>query len=293
MQFLIYIIVYPFLWLISILPFRLLYALSDVIYLLVFHIIKYRRQTVKDNLTLVFPNKSDAEIKRITKKFYSHLCDMLLEMIKTMSISEKELKRRFIFTNPEELKRLEALNRSIVLISAHYASWEWAFVIQNYLHFSGYAVYKKLENPYFDKLVRRIRSKYNTTLISTKETYKVISENEQNGIKSIFGFLSDQSPKLHKALHWTEFMNIKVPCYVGAEVIAKNNNLVTAYLKITKLKRGFYKAEMITLTENPNDYEDYALTDLFLKEVEKQIYKAPEYYFWTHKRWKHRNKNAS
>tara|TARA_R110000868_G_scaffold410962_3_gene701114 strand:+ start:5372 stop:6244 length:873 start_codon:yes stop_codon:yes gene_type:complete len=290
MQFLVYILVYPFLWIISILPFRLLYLVSDCVYVLIYYIIGYRKKTVNYNLRLVFPDKSEDEIKNIRKKFYHHLCDMFLEMLKTMTISEYELKKRFKIINPEEFKRLESLDKSIILIFGHYASWEWSIVIQNYIDFKGLAVYKQLANPYFDKLVRDIRSKFNTSLISTKETIGFINNLEIKNIKSITGFLSDQSPKVTNDVYWKDFMGIKVPCFTGAERLAKKLDFTTAYLKVVKVKRGYYEAEIITLAENPNAFKDYALTDMFLQEVEKQIYIAPEYYFWTHKRWKHSGK---
>ncbi len=293
MQFLVYILVYPLLWLISILPFRLLYALSDGVYILLYHLIGYRKKVVTENLKLVFPDKSEKEIAGIRTKFYKHLCDMFLEMAKTMTISERELKKRFKVLNPEELKRLEGLNKSVILIFGHYASWEWSIVLQNYINFKGLAVYKKLANRHFDKLVRDIRTKFNTSLISTRETIGIISRNEERGIKSITGFLSDQSPRLTKDVYWSQFMGINVPCFTGAERLAKKLDLTTAYLKVTKVKRGFYEAEIITLAENPKQYPDHQLTDMFLREVEKQIYEAPEYYFWTHKRWKHRGKHGN
>ncbi|WP_418603804.1 lysophospholipid acyltransferase family protein [Hwangdonia sp.] len=292
MQFLVYILVYPFLWLISILPFRLLYLLSDGVYILLYHVIGYRKKVVTDNLKLVFPNKPEAELKRIRKAFYKHLCDMFLEMAKTMSISETALKKRFKIKNPEEFKRLESLNKSILLMYGHYASWEWSLELQNHVSYKGFGVYKKLANKYFDGLIRNIRSKYNTTLISTKETIGVINQNEEKGIKSAIAFLSDQSPRLTKDVYWGEFMGIKVPCFTGAERLAKKLDLTIAYLKVSKVKRGFYEAEIMTLAEHPKDYKNYQLTDMFLREVEKQIYEAPEYYFWTHKRWKHREKKA-
>lgn len=288
MQFLVYILVYPLLWMVSKLPFRLLYLISDGLYLLLYYMVGYRKKVVTENLKLVFPQKNEQEITAIKKKFYKHLCDMFLEMAKTMTISEKELERRFKITNPEELKRLEKLNKSIILIFGHYASWEWSIVLQNYINFKGFAVYKKLANKHFDKLVRDIRSKYNTTLISTKETIHTITQTELEGTKSITGFLSDQSPRLSKEVYWSSFMGIKVPCFTGAERLAKKLDFSTAYLKVNKIKRGYYEAEIITLAEDSRIYKDYELTDIFLREVEKQIYQAPEYYFWTHKRWKHR-----
>lgn len=288
MQFLVYILVYPLLWMVSKLPFRVLYLLSDGLYFLLFYVVGYRKKVVAKNLELVFPEKTEQEITAIKKKFYKHLCDMFLEMAKTMTISEKELKKRFKITNPEELKRLEKLNKSIILIFGHYASWEWSIVLQNYINFKGFAVYKKLANKHFDKLVRDIRSKFNTTLISTKETIHTITQTELEGTKSITGFLSDQSPRLGKEVYWSTFMGIKVPCFTGAERLAKKLDFSTAYLKVNKVKRGYYEAEIITLAEDSKIYKDYELTDLFLREVEKQIHAAPEYYFWTHKRWKHR-----
>ena len=292
MQFLVFILVYPFFWLVSILPFRLLYFVSNGVFLLLYYIIGYRKKTVTENLKLVFPDKSEKEIAAIRKKFYKHLSDMFLEMAKTMSISEKELKKRFKILNPKEFKRLESINKSIILIFGHYASWEWSIVLQNYINFKGLAVYKKLANKHFDKLVRAIRAKFNTTLISTRDTIAIINENEENAVKSIIGFLSDQSPRLTKDVYWSKFMNINVPCFTGAERLAKKLDLTTAYLKVTKVKRGFYEAEIITLTENPKEYPDYQLTDMFLRKIEKQIYETPEYYFWTHKRWKHRGKET-
>ncbi|UKM63788.1 lysophospholipid acyltransferase family protein [Flavobacteriaceae bacterium GSB9] len=291
MQFLAYILVYPLLWMVSVLPFRLLYCVSDGLYVLLFYIIGYRKKVVENNLKLVFPEKSLKEITTIKKKFYKHLCDMFLEMAKTMTISERELKKRFKITNPEELKRLEKLNKSIILIFGHYASWEWSIVLQNYINFKGFAVYKKLANKHFDKLVRDIRSKFNTTLISTKETINTITQNENEGSRTITGFLSDQSPRLSKEVYWSSFMGIKVPCFTGAERLAKKLDFSTAYLKVNKVKRGYYEAEIITLAEDSRIYKDYDLTDMFLREVEKQIYEAPEYYFWTHKRWKHKKSN--
>ncbi|MFI1773612.1 lysophospholipid acyltransferase family protein [Thalassobellus citreus] len=290
MQFLAYILVYPLLWLISILPFKILYFVSDGVYILLYYIIGYRKKVVTNNLKLVFPEKTEKEITIIRKKFYHHLCDMFLEMAKTMTISRKQLKKRFVIKNPEELKRLESLDKSVLLMYGHYASWEWSVELQNYATYKGLGVYKQLANKYFDKLVRDIRSKFGTTLISTKETISTINQNETNGIKSVVAFLSDQSPRLTKEGYWSNFMGIEVPCFTGAERLAKKLDLTIAYLKVTKVKRGHYEAEIMTLAENSNDYKDYELTDMFLREVEKQIYEAPEFYFWTHKRWKHKGK---
>ncbi|WP_066225632.1 lysophospholipid acyltransferase family protein [Formosa haliotis] len=290
MQFLAYILAYPIIWLISILPFRLLYAFSDGLYGLLYYVIGYRRKTVKANLDLVFPEKSEAEKKRITKAFYHHLCDMIVEAIKSLTISDAEMKRRFTFQGLDLIQNQLDKDKSIALMCAHYGSWEWVFVLQSYFDVKGYAVYKRLANPYFDNMVKKIRAKYDSYLITTKETVPTLMRAKVNGNLTVCGFVSDQSPKIQNAHYWTEFMNIKVPVFTGAEMLSKRLDMSVVFFKTKRLKRGFYETTFELLAENAKAYDNYAITDLFLRKVEAQIYEAPEYYLWTHKRWKHRDK---
>lgn len=290
MQFLAYILIYPFFWLISMLPFRLLYALSDCFYILAYYIIGYRKKTVRENLNLIFPDKTEKEITAISKKFYHHLCDMILESIKSLTISEKQIKKRFTFTNIEELSQHENNNRSVVLMCAHYSSWEWVFVLQTYLKSKGYAVYKRLANKYFDRLIKGIRAKYNSHLITTKETIPILIKSKRDGELTINGFASDQSPKPNKAFHWSEFMGIKVPVHTGAEMLAKKLDMSVVFFGVKRIKRGYYETTFTTIAKNPKEFENYKITDAFTRLVEEQINEAPEYYLWTHKRWKHRDK---
>lgn len=288
MQLLAFVLIYPLLWFVSILPFRLLYAVSDVLYVVLYHIVGYRKQTVQENLKLVFPEKSEAERQLITKRFYHHLCDMILEAIKSMSISVEDMKARFKFTNIELIKEFEKQNKSIVLMCAHYGSWEWIFIIQTYVKFRGYAIYKRLNNSYFDKLVRGIRARYNSYLVTTKETIPTLIENKKKGVLTMNGFVSDQTPKKGKAYHWNTFMEIEVPVHTGAEMLAKKLDMPVIFFSVKRTKRGFYETTFQTLAEHPNDFKDYEITDQFLKLVEQQIHEEPQYYLWTHKRWKHR-----
>jgi KDO2-lipid IV(A) lauroyltransferase len=288
MQFLLYILAYPLLWLISILPFRLLYVLSDIIYGIVYHIIGYRKKTVRENLALAFPDLSEKERRTIEKKSFRHMCDMFLEMIKTMTISEAEMNRRFQITNLGVIHNLEKKNKSIALMCAHYASYEWVISMNNKVDFEGFAIYKRINNRYFDKLIRDIRSKFKATLITTKETIPTIRENNKNHKLGIYGFASDQSPKLSSVFHWNNFMGIEVPVHTGAEMLAKKYDMNVVFLKVKKIKRGFYEASFESIFENVKEIPNYGITDEFLKLVEKQINEAPEFYLWTHKRWKHR-----
>jgi KDO2-lipid IV(A) lauroyltransferase len=288
MQFLLYLFLYPLLWLLSILPFSVLYLFSDFVYLIIYYIIGYRKKTVRDNIALALPHLSEKERLVIEKKSYHHMCDMFLEMIKTMSISESEINKRFQFVNIEIYKELEKEGKSIALMCAHYASYEWVISINNKINFKGYAIYKRINNKYFDKLVRDIRSKFKANLITTKETIPTIRENFKNNVLGIYGFASDQSPKISSAFHWNTFMGIEVPVHTGAEMLAKKYSMNIVFLKVEKVKRGYYKAQFETPSKNVNEVPNYQITDQFLKLVEQQIHEAPEYYLWTHKRWKHR-----
>ena len=292
MHLLTYILVFPILWVISILPFRIFYLFSDLIYLLVYYIIGYRKKVVYDNLKLVFPDKGEKELLTIRKKFYKHMCDMFLEMIKTMSMSEKEMRKRFQITNIPYVQELEK-RKNIMIMASHYASWEWGIILQRDIEATAFGVYKKIKNPYFDKLVRDIRAKYNSVLINTKETIPTVLSNHRKGVKALYGFVSDQSPKLNQSSYWVDFMNINVPAFTGAEMLSKKCDLAVCYFKIDKIKRGYYKATYVPLAENPKEFKNFEITDLFFKEVEKQLHTNPEYYLWTHKRWKHRGKNPN
>ncbi|WP_163397254.1 lysophospholipid acyltransferase family protein [Flavobacterium fluviatile] len=288
MQFLVYILAYPVLWLISILPFKIFYWFSDCVYFLVYYIIGYRKKVVRTNLALALPHLNDAERKKIEKKFYQHMCDMFLEMIKTMSISAKEMERRFHVTNIDLILDYAKKGKSVILVASHYASYEWLLTINPKIGFQGVAVYKKLANPYFDKLIRKIRSKYKTELISTKNAIPLMAQNQRDGVLSLYGLASDQSPKLDRIFHSNNFMGIEVPVHTGAEMLAKKYDLSVIMVKVKKVKRGFYEATFLPLADNPKDFEDFKITEMYIKEVEKQILEAPEYYLWTHKRWKHK-----
>lgn len=288
MQFLVFIIAFPFLWIISVLPFRLFYWFSNFVYLILYYIIGYRKKTVRYNLALAFPNLSAKERLVIEKKSYHHLCDMFLEMIKTMSISPEEMNKRFVITNLEVVKEFEKKGKSTILLASHYASWEWLLSLNEKTSFKGIGVYKKITNKYFDKLIRDIRSKYKAELVETKRAIPLMTENQEKGILCMYGLASDQSPKLNRAFHWDKFMGVEVPVHTGAEMLAKRYDLTVLFVKVKKIKRGFYEATFVPITDDARSIPDFEITNVFLREVEKQIIEAPEYYFWTHKRWKHR-----
>jgi KDO2-lipid IV(A) lauroyltransferase len=243
---------------------------------------------VRENLKIALPHLSDKERKRVEQRFYHHFCDSIMEVIKTITISPKEMEKRFIIDNIELVKEMEAKGKSIILICAHYSSYEWLLVMNKYLSFKGFGIYKKLRNKYFDKMIRKIRGRFGGILINSKDAIKRIKQNQDNGILGYYGFVSDQSPKLRKVNHYTKFFGVEVPVFTGAEYLAKKLDMNVMFVKGEKIKRGYYKAKFISITGEPKDYPDFQITDKFLRLLEKQILEAPEYYLWTHKRFKHR-----
>ncbi|WP_370175091.1 lysophospholipid acyltransferase family protein [Leeuwenhoekiella palythoae] len=287
MQRLIYWLVYPLLWIISKLPFWLFYKVSDVIFFILYYAVGYRKKTVRFNLKSAFPEKSDAERKSIEKKFYRHMCDMFLEMIKSISISAEELKERFQFDDLSIVEKLVKEQRSSLIMMGHYASYEWLTALQFYFDHSGYGIYKRIKNPYFDKLIHEIREKWNSKLLANKEATFIIRKQQRAGKMATYAFIADQSPKTRKNYHCTDFLGKNVPFFTGVERLAKSEDMPVIYLAVDKIKRGYYKASFKVITEDPTTLPDYQITDEFAALLETQIKANPEYYLWTHKRFKH------
>ncbi len=279
-------IVYPIVWLISKLPFPLLYLVSDVLYFFVFYIVGYRKKLVYANLKLVFPDKSDSELKKIRRKFYHHFVDIFMEMIKTFSITPHEIVKRFKVTNVSLVNQLGAKNKSIMVVANHYANWEWVVGSGMEIPHTGFMVYSKIQNPYWDNIIKKSRERFGFKLIERKETIPTIEKNALDKVLSIYGFISDQSPQLGRAFYWTQFLGQRVPVLTGAEMLAKKNDLVFIFLNTKKVKRGYYEITLDLVTENPTEYKDFELTEKYLRLCEDQIYAQPEFYFWTHNRFK-------
>jgi len=292
MDKLVFYLAYPWLWMVSSLPFPALYALSNLLYYLLYYVIGYRKRVVRYNLKLAFPLTSDAQRLQIERKFYRHLADLFMEVIKGLTMSPEELQRRVSVKNIEVFKDLEKSHDQHFLLSAHYASWEWMLCLGNYVDHEGYAVYQPISNRYFDRMIRRSRAKLGATLLSIHDTRKIMKINRESGAKAIYGIVSDQSPTLHRPAYWGTFFGTRIPVHIGAEKLAKKWDMPLVYLNISKPARGYYEAELILLTREPRNMPDFAITDLYMTQVEETIKKRPELYFWTHKRWKHQGKET-
>ncbi len=290
MQFIVFAISYPLIWVLSKLPMRILYMKSDFFYFLIYHVFGYRKQVVLDNLKLAFPEKPEDELLKIRKKFFKHLMDLMMESVKAFSISEKEILKRYTYINPELVNKYAKEGKSIALVGAHQANWEWSTSLPKVLDINVYGAYTKLNNKYFEKAVRNSRQKFGVNGYKTSEMVRGMQQRFSNNEQGAYILLSDQSPQPHKTYYWREFFNIKVPIHTGAEMLSKRFDLVVINYVTRKVKRGYYETEFQLITDCPKDFENYQITDLYTELTEKNILEQPEFYLWSHKRFKHRDK---
>ena len=269
---------------------RILYLFSDFLYFIFFHVIGYRKKVVLENLELAFPEKKINELKRIQKDFFKHFTDIFIESIKAFSITKKTILKRYKFTNPELIDELYKKGRSIAFVGAHQANWEWSISIPLHVKIKCFGAYTRIGNKYYDKTVKNSRTKFGFIGYKTSETIRSISHNFDEGIQGLYLLLSDQSPQIHKTHYWSEFMGVKVPIHTGAELIAKKFDMAVVNYSVKKVKRGYFEVTFETITEHPNDFKDYEITDKYIEITERNIHNQPAYYLWSHKRFKHRNK---
>uniref|UniRef100_UPI00262F580A lysophospholipid acyltransferase family protein n=1 Tax=uncultured Lutibacter sp. TaxID=437739 RepID=UPI00262F580A len=259
-------------------------------YYIIFYVIGYRKKVVMYNLTITFPEKSKEELITIQKKFYKHFVDVFIEMIKSFTISKEEVYKRYTYTNIDFFTELYKDGKSVSLTGPHYANWEWIMSLDSFVDYKGYAAYTRVNNPYLNKKILDSRAKFGTNLIPTAKILSEIKYNSEHKIQAMYGLLSDQSPQLKKTHYWNHFLAVKVPIHTGAEMLAKKFNMNMVYIATKKIKRGYYETSFSLISNDASKYPDYQLTDIFLEKVEKQIRNQPEYYFWTHKRFKHKDK---
>ncbi|MNU28450.1 Lipid A biosynthesis lauroyl acyltransferase [compost metagenome] len=284
-----YYLVYPILYLISLLPFRLLYALSDAICFLLFGLIGYRKKVVVQNLRNAFPEKTEQEIQAIAKKFYHYFCDLLLETVKSMSISYEELSKRFVMTEEaiSSFKHFADKGQSIIIVMGHHGNWEWGgnrfgLVSPQQL----YAIFRPLHNKHFNNLIIRIRTRFNTRLLTDRDVIGGMREHKRKGELTATVFLADQTPS-SKNVYWTRFLNQDTPVFWGTERAAIQLNLPVVYADIKRIKRGYYHVESRILVEDPQLYkENGMISELHTRVLEADIMAQPETWLWTHRRWK-------
>ncbi|MDA8857993.1 lysophospholipid acyltransferase family protein [Flavobacteriales bacterium] len=277
-----YILILP----LSLLPYPLLYLLSDIIFLIMYRVIGYRKEVVFTNLKNSFTNKSKQELKKIMSDFYRHLCDIIMESVKGFTISEKQLRKRLIIKNPEFSNYFADKRQSIIFVGGHYNNWEiCAQAFAMYSNHKCIGIYKPLSNAFINDKIYTSRSKYGMHLISMKQTKKSFEDGDEP--KAIV-FGSDQNPANPKRAHWVQFLNQDTGVLFGVERYAKEYDWPVVFVSISKAKRGYYEVEYSLVTDNPNEEPHGKITEDFTKRLEQDIINQPQYWLWSHKRWKHK-----
>jgi len=278
---------YLFLIPVSLLPFPLLYAFSDLTFFIIYYVIPYRRKVVMKNLRNSFPQKSEEELNIICKKFYRHFCDLIFESLKTFTVSSKQLLKRVQLENVELLEEYYRKGKSLILVTGHYGNWEWpAITLPFHSSHTGTGIYKKLSNPFFDKKLRSTRARFGMKLMSTKEVALFFEEHKNE--LCTYGFINDQSPSDPKKGHWMKFLNQDTCLFTGVEKYAMKYNYPVIYGVIEKIKRGHYKLEYRLVADDPSKTNAFEITETCSRINEASILADPSYWLWTHKRWKHK-----
>jgi len=274
-----------FLYLVSLLPFWFLYLIADLLYVILYYITDYRRKVVQENLRNSFPEKTERERKEIEQKYFKYMADLMIETIKSVSMSRKSVEKRMICTNPELLEHYFGKGRSIIAAAGHYANWEMACLSFGFLTSRRrMIVYKPQSNEVFTDFFNRTRSRFGATMISMRQTLRKMIEfkNEQ----TITVLASDQTPTREDAKYFIEFLNQPTAVFLGVEKLTKVVNSVVIFYRIDLVKRGHYTYTFVPLVEEPEKTKPYEITEIHVRYLEQLIREKPEYWLWSHRRWK-------
>lgn len=290
MQRVLFYLSYPFIYLVALLPFWMLYRVSDLLYFLL-SLSGYRKKVVVKNLKNSFPDKSEKEIHDLARKYYRYLCDLILETLKTLTMSEKQALSHCVFQNKPWLTKLCDEHKSIIIVMGHYGNWEWAgpsFTLST--GFQLVVIYKPLTNPWFEKMLVAMRTKFGTRITPLEKTLRDMVAN-QNTLTAT-AFIADQSIVSKSAFYWTTFLHQDTAVFTGPEKLAKRFNYPVVFMNMTRIRRGYYTIIPELLFENPGQTGDNEISETFIKRLEKQINSDPVPWLWSHKRWKKKRRTG-
>jgi len=269
----------------SLLPFWLLYIISDGVFVVFYYVVRYRRNVIDENLRNAFPEKSEAERKDIRKSYTHYLADMLVETVKLLTISRSEVTQRVIVPNPDLVTQAFDNGQSVIGVLGHYGNWELAGLRFGQLFDERrIIVYKPLSNKFFDKVVIKMRSKFGATLVSMKETTRKLVEYKNERTMTVL--VGDQTPARPEVKYFTPFLNQSTAVFLGVEKLAKSTNSVVVFCDMRRIKRGHYQCTFVLLFENPALTEEYEITKAHVQYLEHVIRREPRYWLWSHRRWK-------
>ncbi len=277
------------LWPMSLLPMPILYLISDFFFLVVGGI-GYRRKVITNNLNRAFPEKTSQEIRKIRIQFYRHFCDLFVETIALQNISLSAMKKRVKVIHPEVIQNSIDQGRDVIAVLGHYCNWEWTPTASLHIeNAQGVAVYRPLKNRAFDKFMIKIRGMFNSLNVPMKSIVRQIVKFKKEDQRFVLGLISDQSPSSFDLNYWTDFLSQNTPIIMGPEKIAKVAKADLVYWKMEKIKRGYYQVTFVPYPGNVLTDKEFSATEWHVRQLEAQIKEKPQYWLWSHKRWKYQH----
>lgn len=268
-------------------PLGVLYFTSHFVYFLGYYIVGYRRKVIHTNLKNSFPEKSEQELKAIEKGFYKHFADFLVESIKSISISKENVLKRTTIKNPELIEKLYSQNKNLIVLCGHYSNWEfYSLSLPELVPYNTYSVYQPLKNKFFDTILYKSRTRNGMNLIKTKEVIPFFSNNNDGKNKMVI-LVNDQSPSNKNSAYWNEFLNQETGWNYGPEKLSKKYNYAVLFGYAHRTKKGHYEVEFRPITLEPQQLAEGQITHQYSKMLEDLIHEKPQFWLWSHRRWKH------
>ncbi|HAM09614.1 MAG: hypothetical protein A2X05_07265 [Bacteroidetes bacterium GWE2_41_25] len=283
-----YYLFYAVNWTITLLPLSVLYLFSDFIFIITYYFPGYRKKVVKTNLKNSFPEKSEAELRQIERNFYKHFADLMVEILKLRNMSDASQLKRYTFSNTEIFDKLRSEKRDVIGVLGHYNNWEWPTLLGQKIKYLSIVIYKPLKNKYFNRFMNDQRTKDGLKIAPTSMIIRDIINYRKQKINTFSVFIADQTPPGNELNHWTTFLNQDTAFYTGAGKIAAKYDMAVVFLNIQKKKRGYYNMDFELLFDHTTGIEEKVIIEKYVRRLDEQIREKPEYWLWSHRRWKHK-----
>ena len=283
-----YYIVFAVWYVFSLLPLRIHYVLSDLLFWLLYAVVGYRKAVIRKNLKESFPEKSEEELRKIARGYYHFFCDYIVETIKMMTISKENIRRRLTFKGTELVDEIVESGQSCAVYLGHLCNWEWVTSLPLWVTPKAQCgqIYHPLENKEFDRLFLYSRQRLGATCIAMQDTLREIVNYRSKNQPVVIGYISDQVPFWTNIHHWVDFLHHDTPVLTGTERIARKVGHAVFFLDVHRVRRGYYEAEFKLITREPQKMKEFEITDIYFKLLEESIRRAPEFWLWSHNRWK-------
>lgn len=266
---------------------RILYLFSDFLYLIMYHVVGYRKKVVFDNLHKAFPEYDQAKIRRAAKKFYHHLSDLFLESAVSHFYSESKALKKITYKNPELLNELYGSGKQVMAVLGHYGNWELLSTLGLKIDYPVIGIYKPLRNKFFDRIVQRNRRTFGVITVPMDKIARTLIDYKRREEPILTLFLGDQRPQFNKIQYWTKFLGLDTPLFLGTEKLARKLDAAVVFIMVRKKSRGRYEVEFELICEEPGKLKPFDITEAHVRILEKLIREEPAYWLWSHKRWKH------